>query len=94
MTNLTYGYGRVSTIDQNLDDQNDALTAYGVDKIHVEKFTGTKASRPEWDTVRHALRRGDTLVVTKLDRLGRSLTSPRSSNGFRGGCRSTSLDQP
>ncbi len=72
MTTRIIGYGRVSTTDQNLDDQQDKLAAYGVDELYVEKHTGTKASRPEWDKVRGMLRRGDTLVVTKLDRLGRS----------------------
>jgi DNA invertase Pin-like site-specific DNA recombinase len=72
MTNKTIGYGRVSTTDQNLDDQHDTLTKYGVDELYVEKFTGTKASRPQWDLVKGKLRKGDTLVVTKLDRLGRS----------------------
>jgi len=66
------GYGRVSTLDQNLDAQADALNAAGVDKLFVEKHTGTKSSRPEFDKAREQLRKGDTLVVTRMDRLGRS----------------------
>lgn len=72
MTTQRIGYGRVSTTDQNADSQQDALTGAGVDRLFIEKFTGTKASRPELDRAREVLRVGDTLVVTRLDRLGRS----------------------
>ena len=72
MTTHRIGYGRVSTTDQNPDSQNDSLTLAKVDKIFIEKFSGTKASRPEFNKAREALRVGDTLVVTRLDRLGRS----------------------
>ena len=72
MTSQRLGYGRVSTQDQNLDAQRDALKKAGVDKIFIEKITGTKASRPELDKLREQMRQGDTLVVTRLDRLGRS----------------------
>lgn len=72
MTAHRIGYGRVSTTDQNPDSQRDALEAAGVDRLFVEKITGTKASRPELIRARDALRAGDTLVVTRLDRLGRS----------------------
>lgn len=72
MTTHRIGYGRVSTTDQNPDSQQDALSAANVDKIFIEKFSGTKASRPEFNKAREALRVGDTLVVTRLDRLGRS----------------------
>nr|WP_199176550.1 recombinase family protein [Subtercola sp. Z020] len=72
MTIRRIGYGRVSTSDQNLRAQHDALAMAEVDKLFVEKASGTKASRPEWDRCRDALRHGDTLVVTRLDRLGRS----------------------
>lgn len=67
------GYGRVSTADQNLDSQTDALTAAGVDRVFIEKITGTLASRPELDRALDHLRAGDVLVVTRLDRLGRSV---------------------
>jgi DNA invertase Pin-like site-specific DNA recombinase len=72
MTSQRLGYGRVSTQDQNLDAQRDALKKAGVDKIFIEKITGTKASRPELDKLREQMREGDTLVITRLDRLGRS----------------------
>ena len=66
------GYGRVSTTDQNPTSQEDALRRAGVDKLFVDTFTGTKASRPELDRLRDQLRSGDVLVITRLDRLGRS----------------------
>ena len=72
MTAQTFGYARVSTTDQNPASQEDALTFAGVDKIFSDQFTGTKASRPELDKLLAQLRTGDTLVVTRLDRLGRS----------------------
>ncbi|MCU1362777.1 MAG: hypothetical protein JWM55_605 [Acidimicrobiaceae bacterium] len=72
MTTQRIGYGRVSTRDQNTNDQEDALGKANVDRIFVEKFTGTKASRPKWNEVKDLLREGDTLVITRLDRLGRS----------------------
>jgi DNA invertase Pin-like site-specific DNA recombinase len=72
MTTKKIGYGRVSTLDQNLEDQKDKLIARGVDELFVEKASGVKSSRPQWDLARAQLRRGDTLIVTKLDRLGRS----------------------
>jgi DNA invertase Pin-like site-specific DNA recombinase len=67
-----FGYGRVSTLDQNLDAQKDALLRAGASKIFVEKITGTKASRPELDLMRSMLRQGDTVLITRIDRLGRS----------------------
>lgn len=66
------GYGRVSTLDQNTSSQQDALQRAGVDRIFIDHFTGTKASRPELDKLREHLREGDTVVITRLDRLGRS----------------------
>lgn len=71
-THEKFGYGRVSTLDQSLDAQKDALVRAGATKIFVEKITGTKASRPELDLMRQMLRQGDTVVVTRIDRLGRS----------------------
>jgi DNA invertase Pin-like site-specific DNA recombinase len=72
MTNQRIGYGRVSTVDQNPNSQEDALTEAGCDRLFIEKMTGTKASRPQWNACKDALRKGDTLVITRLDRLGRS----------------------
>ncbi|AJW78482.1 recombinase family protein [Clavibacter michiganensis] len=72
MTSHRIGYSRVSTTDQNPESQQDALKVAGCSRIFVDTFTGTKASRPEWDRARDVLREGDTLVITRLDRLGRS----------------------
>lgn len=72
MTQQRIGYGRISTSDQNASSQKDALQAARVDKVFIDTFTGIKASRPELDRLREQLRSGDTLVITRLDRLGRS----------------------
>ncbi len=72
MTTKRIGYGRISTADQNSSSQEDALRGAGVEKIFVDTFTGTKSSRPELDRMKEQLRSGDTLVITRLDRLGRS----------------------
>jgi DNA invertase Pin-like site-specific DNA recombinase len=73
---MIVGYARVSTAEQNPDHQIDALLRAGVDRenIHVDHASGAKASRPAWDVLYgKVLRRGDTLKVTRLDRLGRSV---------------------
>jgi DNA invertase Pin-like site-specific DNA recombinase len=67
------GYARVSTKDQNLDLQIDALTAANCDLIFEETESGKKAERPELAKALAVLNAGDTLVVYKLDRLTRSL---------------------
>lgn len=69
------GYARISTADQNPDHQVDALRLAGVEErnIHVDVASGAKSSRPKLDLVTQLLRDGDTLKVTRLDRLGRSL---------------------
>jgi DNA invertase Pin-like site-specific DNA recombinase len=72
MTTQRIGYGRVSTTDQNPDSQRDALARANTDRVFIDYYTGTKSSRPEWDKLKDALRAGDTLVITRLDRLGRS----------------------
>jgi len=70
---MRIGYGRVSTRDQNPDGQHDALNAAGCDEVFVDKASGKLASRPKLDEALRISRKGDQLVVTKLDRLGRSL---------------------
>lgn len=68
------GYARVSTDDQNLDLQRDALTKAGCAVIYEETASGKSSQRVELEHCRKALRSGDTLVVWRLDRLGRSLS--------------------
>lgn len=70
---MRIGYGRVSTRDQNPNAQADALAGAGCDPVLIDKASGTLASRPELDKALLMARGGDQLVVTKLDRLGRSL---------------------
>ena len=70
---MRVGYGRVSTRDQNPDGQHDALDAAGCDEVFVDKASGKLASRPKLDEALRISRKGDQLVVMKLDRLGRSL---------------------
>lgn len=72
-TSLRIGYARVSTHEQSLDSQIDALQQAGCERIYCDKISGSKATRPELDRLRDCLRAGDTLVVWRLDRLGRSL---------------------
>jgi DNA invertase Pin-like site-specific DNA recombinase len=67
------GYARVSTEEQSLDPQTDLLTAAGCERIFADKASGKLANRPEFDQALAYLRAGDVLVVTKLDRCGRSV---------------------
>jgi DNA invertase Pin-like site-specific DNA recombinase len=68
------GYARVSTDDQHPEAQADRLTADGCEIIFTDKgVSGRKASRPEWDRCLAYLRPGDTLVIIRLDRMGRSV---------------------
>ena len=66
-------YARVSTADQNLDRQLDALKKYGIDVLYCEKMSGTKKSRPELDRMLKEVEDGDTIVIESLSRLGRSV---------------------
>ena len=69
---MIIGYARVSTQDQNLDRQLDALEKAGCERIFNEKMTGTKSARPELQMMLMTLRSGDTLVVESFSRLSRS----------------------
>ncbi|MCI0922600.1 recombinase family protein [Sphingobacterium rhinopitheci] len=70
---MKIGYARVSTKDQNLDLQIEALQKAGCEKIFEEKISGSTKSRPELDKMIEQFREGDELYVWRLDRLGRSL---------------------
>ena len=71
---MLIGYARVSTEEQNPNAQSDALQRAGVAEtnLYVDHTSGAKSSRPQWDIVQRVLRSGDTLIATRLDRVGRS----------------------
>jgi len=70
--NKIFGYARVSTVDQNLDTQLDILTKAGCDRIFQDKITGMSLQRPALDELLGLLREGDTVLVARFFRLGRS----------------------
>lgn len=72
MKNYIFGYARVSTEQQNLDRQLDALKKYGCDMIYNEKMTRTKRERPELSKLLDRMTEGDTVLIESLSRLGRS----------------------
>ncbi len=76
---MIFGYARVSTKTQardgnSLEGQIQALRDAGAEEIYEDAFSGTKMDRPEFEKLRMKLRKGDTLIVTKLDRLARSVS--------------------
>ena len=70
---MLIGYARISTLDQTLALQQDALTAAGCQELYTDTASGSLAERPGLTAAFSHLRSGDTLVVWRLDRLGRSL---------------------
>jgi DNA invertase Pin-like site-specific DNA recombinase len=70
---MLIGYARVSTQDQNLDLQDDALNKAGCERIFSDKLSGSRVERPGLTHALEALRKGDTFCVWKLDRLGRTV---------------------
>lgn len=72
---MLIGYARVSTQDQNLELQCSSLQKSGCTKIYQDKASGKKSNRPGLETALEVLRKDDTLVVWKLDRLGRTVKS-------------------
>jgi DNA invertase Pin-like site-specific DNA recombinase len=70
---MLVGYARVSTQDQNLDLQLSALKKMGCEKLYQDQLSGAKNNRPGLQLALEVLRKGDTLVVWKLDRLGRTV---------------------
>lgn len=75
---MLYGYARVSTAGQakdgnSLEGQEATLRQHGAQEVYKETFTGTKRDRPQLDVLIKKLEHGDTLIVTKLDRIARSV---------------------
>lgn len=70
---MKVGYARVSTVGQSLESQIEQLIEYGCEIIYMEIQSGKKTDRQDLDNARKALRKGDKLVVTKIDRLARSV---------------------
>lgn len=70
---MLVGYARVSTLEQNLELQLNALKESGCEKLCQDQLSGTRAERPGLQLALEVLRKGDTLVVWKLDRLGRTV---------------------
>ena len=69
---MIYGYARVSTAQQDYATQIADLKRAGATQIYKDKYTGTTADRPEFDKLMTQIKKGDTLIVTKLDRLARN----------------------
>jgi DNA invertase Pin-like site-specific DNA recombinase len=71
---MKIGYARVSTYEQTLDSQLDALKVEGCDPIYTDKVSGMKERRPNWEKAFEYAREGDTIVTWRLDRIGRGHT--------------------
>ncbi|OCK51219.1 hypothetical protein BA768_17395 [Chryseobacterium sp. CBo1] len=69
---MIIGYARVSKFEQNLDLQTDALKKVGIEKIYVDKVSGVKSEKPQLNDLLKYIRKGDTLTVWRLDRIGRT----------------------
>lgn len=69
---MRYGYVRVSTIDQNIGRQIEAMKAAGVDRIFVDKKSGKNFDRPEYKKMISLLKEGDVVIIHSIDRLGRN----------------------
>lgn len=99
MPNVTYGYARVSSKDQNLDRQLDALSAFPVDRpnVYADKASGKDFERPMYKRLMKAMRPGDVLVVKSIDRLGRDydeIIEEWRNITKRMGCAIVVLDMP
>ncbi len=81
---MKIGYARVSTKDQTVALQVDALKKAGCNKVHTEVMSGARSDRPVLAKLLENLRAGDVLVIWKLDRLGRSLRRHRTTRRFVG----------
>jgi DNA invertase Pin-like site-specific DNA recombinase len=79
---MKIGYARVSTSDQTLEPQKDTLSDAGCEKLFTDVASGARTQRPELDKAIAFCRHGDTLVVWKLDRMGRSISLKIEGWGF------------
>ena len=70
---MIFAYVRVSTADQNPDSQIDELKKHGFDELFIDKISGSKSERPALNQLLNKIRKGDTVIIYRLDRLGRSL---------------------
>lgn len=73
MDGMKYGYARVSSASQNLTAQKKALTESGANKVYSEKVSGKSMDRKQLDRLLKELKKGDTLIVTKMDRIARNV---------------------
>jgi DNA invertase Pin-like site-specific DNA recombinase len=72
MTNMVYGYARVSTRQQDLSRQLDLLDRYECNKIYTEKISGVRANRPELNKLKKRVKENDKIIIESFSRLGRS----------------------